>query len=158
MTNTPKSWHRSHMAHRIAAAMLWLGMLLGGIATTARAQEADAGEMVKAALQAIQMIDQNKIGTLWAGATPAARKRVTEADFKAQVGKARTPLGAPVKRSWIGVGRQTVADADAELAGDYVSVEFESSFGSKPEAKVRELVTFHLDADRAWRFSGYVIR
>lgn len=118
----------------------------------------EASDMVRGGMQAIQMIDQGKAGELWDGATPAARKRVTRADFTGQIAKSRAPLGAPQQRTWVAVNRQVVADADPDTAGQYVSVEYETRFANKPDAILRELVSFHLDRDRTWRFSGYVLR
>ena len=114
--------------------------------------------MVRGGLQAVQMVDQNKVGELWDGAAAAARKRVTRDEFIKQVAAVRNPMGAPQQRTWVAINRQVVNDADADLGGQYVSVEYESRFANKPAAVVRELVSFHLDRDRVWRFSGYVLR
>lgn len=135
-----------------AALMLFAGLQL------AVAEEVQPNDLVQGGLQAAQMIDQNKIGELWDGATAAARKRVTRADFNSQVSKARAPLGAVQQRTWVGINRQVIADNDADLAGQYVSVEYEARFANNANTTVRELVTFHLDPDRVWRFSGYVLR
>jgi hypothetical protein len=138
----------------LATALLWSSWL-----GPAAAQEIlEASDMVRGGMQAIQMIDQGKAGELWDGATPAARKRVTRADFMGQVAKSRAPFGLPQQRTWVAVNRQVVADADADTAGQYVSVEYETRFANKPDTTLRELVSFHLDRDRTWRFSGYVLR
>lgn len=134
----------------IATLAGWLGL--------AAAQDVEPSDMVRGGLQAIQMIDQSKSGDLWDGAAPGARKRAARADFIDQIAKARAPLGAPQQRTWVAVNRQVVNDADADLAGQYVSVEYESRFANKPAAMVRELVSFHFDRDGIWRFSGYVLR
>lgn len=138
--------------------LLLASALLLGLWQRAAAQEVDPGDMVRGGLQVIQMIDQNKVGELWDGAAPAAKKRVARADFATQVGKARAPMGAPQQRTWVAINRQVIADADADLAGQYVSVEYETRFANRPNATVRELVSFHLDRDQSWRFSGYVLR
>ena len=138
----------------LATALLWSSWL--GLAA---AQEIlEASDMVRGGMQVIQMIDQGKAGELWDGATPATRKRVTRVDFTGQVAKSRATLGLPQQRTWVAVNRQVVADPDADTAGQYVSVEYETRFTNKPEGTLRELVSFHLDRDRAWRFSGYVLR
>ena len=136
----------------LAAALLW--SCLG----TAAAQDLEASDMVRGGMQAIQMIDQGKAGELWDGASATARKRVTRADFTGEVAKSRAPLGAPRMRTWVVVKRQVLADPDAETAGQYVSIEYETRFANKPDGTLRELVSFHLDGDRIWRFSGYVLR
>jgi hypothetical protein len=140
------------MMKLFAAASLWAWLGL------AAAQDVEPSDMVRGGLQAIQMVDQAKAGELWDGSAPGARKRVTRADFISQIAKAREPLGAAQQRTWVAVNRQVVNDADADLAGQYVSVEYETRFANKPAAMVRELVSFHLDRDRVWRFSGYVLR
>jgi hypothetical protein len=134
-------------------AMLW--SLLAGAAV---AQDVEASDMVRGGVQAIQMIDQGKADELWEGATSATRKRVTRADFSAKVSKSRSPLGTPLQRTWVAINRQAVTDADADTAGQYVSIEYETRFSNKPDGTQRELVSFHLDRDRIWRFSGYALR
>jgi len=136
----------------LAATLLWSWF------GPAAAQEIEASDMVRGGMQAIQMIDQNKAGELWDGATPAARKRVSRDDFVSQVTKARAPLGAAQQRTWVAINRQVVGEGNQELAGQYVSVEYETRFANKANATVRELVTFQLGDDRVWRFSGYVLR
>jgi hypothetical protein len=137
----------------LTAAVLW-SLLVGAAA----AQDVEASDMVQGGMQAIQMIDQGKAEELWSGATQATRKRVTRTDFVAKLSKSRSPLGAPLQRTWVAVNRQAVADPDTETAGQYVSIEYETRFSNKPDGTVRELVSFHLDRDRIWRFSSYVLR
>jgi predicted secreted protein len=133
-------------------------VLLGSWLQLASAQDAEPSDLVRGGLQAIQMIDQNKTGELWDGATPAARKRVSRDEFVSQVAKARAPLGAAQQRTWVAVNRQVVGEGNQELAGQYVSIEYETRFANKANATMRELVTFQLGDDRVWRFSGYVLR
>ncbi|MEJ1163642.1 DUF4019 domain-containing protein [Variovorax sp. CCNWLW186] len=137
----------------LTAAVLW-SLLVGAAA----AQDVEASDMVQGGMQAIQMIDQGKAEELWSGATQATRKRVTRTDFLAKLSKSRSPLGAPLQRTWVAVNRQAVADPDTDTAGQYVSIEYETRFSNKPDGTVRELVSFHLDRDRIWRFSSYVLR
>ena len=133
-------------------------VLLGSWLQLAFGQDAEPSDLVRGGLQAIQMIDQNKTGELWDGATPAARKRVSRDDFVNQVAKARAPLGAAQQRTWVAINRQVVGEGNQELAGQYVSIEYETRFANKANATMRELVTFQLGDDRVWRFSGYVLR
>lgn len=137
----------------LASALLWSWL---GPATAA--EEVEASDMVRGGMMAIQMIDQGRAGELWDGATPATRKRVTRADFTNLVTRSRAPIGAPQMRTWVAVNRQVVADADADTAGQYISVEYETRFSNKPGGTVREVVSFHLDQDRVWRFSGYLLK
>ena len=136
----------------------WAAGLLFLLAATARAQDVDATAMIRGGLQVIQMIDTGNTGELWDGAAPGAKKRVTRADFIRQVTQARTPLGIAQLRTWVAVNRQAVNNEDPDLAGQYVSIEYETRFANRTSASARELITFHLDPDGTWRFSGYVVR
>lgn len=138
--------------------LLFAATLLWSLFGPAAAQDVEASDMVRGGMQAIQMIDQGKAGELWDGATPAARNRITRTDFTGQTAKSRVPLGAPKMRTWVAVTRQVVTDPDVDAAGQYVSVEYETRFANKPDGTLRELVSFHLDRDNIWRFSGYVLR
>jgi hypothetical protein len=143
---------------RFPRILLAFVLLMSGVLQAAMAQDAEPSDLVRGGLQAIQMIDQDKTGELWDGATAAARKRVARADFVNEVAKARAPLGAAQQRTWVAINRQVVGDGDPDLAGQYVSIEYETRFANKVNATVRELVTFQLGPDRVWRFSGYVLR
>lgn len=138
---------------------LWAGALLwaGGLGLAA-AQDVDANAMIQGGLQVIRMIDQHNSGELWDGATPAAKKRAQRADFVRQVTQTRAPLGAAQQRTWIAVNRQVVAEADPELAGQYVSIEYETRFANAAARTVKETTSFRLDQDGIWRFSGYFLR
>ena len=140
--------------------LLLAGALLCAAAATGHvaAQDVDATAMIRGGLQAAQLIDQGKTAELWNGAAPAAQKRVKRDDFVGQVAQARSPLGALLQRSWVALNRQTLANADADMAGQYVSIEYESRFANAPDRAVREMTSFHLDRDGVWRFSGYVLR
>lgn len=124
----------------------------------AAAQEVEPSDMVRGGMQVIEMIDQGRAGELWDGATPATRKRVTRADFIGQVARNRAQIGVPQMRTWVSVNRQVVTASDGDAAGQYVSVEYETRFANRPDTTLRELVSFHLDTDRVWRFSGYVLK
>lgn len=147
----------NHTASRLRPLLVG-ALLFAGWLGLASAQNVDANAMISGGLQVIQIVDQNKAGDLWDGAAPAARKRVTRADFISQVAQVRAPLGAAQQRTWIGVSRQVVVDADADYAGQYVSVEYETRFANAANRVVREMTSFHFDRDGVWRFAGYVVR
>ncbi|MDP9607334.1 UNVERIFIED_ORG: opacity protein-like surface antigen [Variovorax paradoxus] len=137
----------------LAATLLW-----SWLGPAAAQEVVEASDMVRGGMQAIEMIDQGKAGELWDGAAPATRKRVTRADFVGQVARSRAQIGVPQMRTWVSVNRQVVAAQDGDTAGQYVSIEYETRFTSKSDGTVRELVSFHLDQDRVWRFSGYALK
>lgn len=138
--------------------LCWAAGLVVLLAGTARAQDVDATSMIRGGLEVIRMIDAGNTGELWDGAAPGAKKRITRADFIRQVTQARTPLGAPQQRTWVTVERVAMNNEDPELAGQYVNVFYETRFAGRTGASAREQITFHLDPDGTWRFSGYVVR
>lgn len=138
--------------------LCWAAGLLFVLAGAARAQDVDATSMIRGGLEVIRMIDAGNTGELWDGAAPGAKKRVTRADFIRQITQARTPLGTPELRTWVTVERVAMNNEDPELAGQYVNVFYETRFAGRTGGSAREQITFHLDRDSTWRFSGYTIR
>lgn len=135
-------------------AVALLALQLGN----ASAQDIEPSDMVRGGLQAMQLIDQNRNGELWNNASAGARTQASSASFAADIAKARAPLGAPRERMWMAVSRLTMRNADPAIAGVYVNVEYQTRFANRPDATVQEMVSFHLDRDGVWRFSGYVLR
>lgn len=132
--------------------------LLAGWMGLASAQEADPTNMVRGGLQAIQMVDQGKIGELWDDAASVTKKRVARPEFVRQVEAWRSPLGEPQQRTWMSVNRQMVASENPDVAGQYVSIEYETRFANAANRVVREMTSFRLDPSGTWRLSGYVLR
>ena len=114
-------------------------------------------EMGKAAAQVIQLVDQNKIGEVWDGASAVAKSVVGKSNFVSQIIADRQKLGAPTERKQVGVTRAAYAAGGQVPAGNYINVVYATKFANAPEP-VRELVSFHLDNDKTWRVSGYSLR
>ena len=114
-------------------------------------------EMGKAAAQVIQLVDQNKIGEVWDGASAVAKSVVGKSNFVSQITADRQKLGAPAERKQVGVTRAAYAAGGQVPAGNYINVVYATKFANAPEP-VRELVSFHLDNDKTWRVSGYSLR
>jgi len=114
-------------------------------------------EMSKAAGLVIQLVDQNKGGEVWEGASSVAKSVVTKDSFVQQISADRQKLGAPVTRSQVAVTRAVYAAGNQVPAGNYINVVFATKFTNAPRP-VRELVSFRLDEDKTWRVSGYSLR
>ncbi|RPD88099.1 DUF4019 domain-containing protein [Luteimonas sp. 100069] len=114
-------------------------------------------EMSAAASQVMQMIDGNRAGEVWDGASQAMKSAVTRDDFVRQLSADRNRLGAPTAREQPVVSRSQFRAGEAVPAGIYINVASPTRFANQPEA-VRELVSFRLDEDRTWRVSGYSVR
>lgn len=114
-------------------------------------------EMGAAALQVAQMIDANRAGEVWDGASQVMKGSVGREDFVRQLADDRTRLGAATRRDTPVVSRSQFEAGEAVPAGIYINVAFPTAFATQPQA-VRELVSFRLDEDRTWRVSGYSVR
>jgi hypothetical protein len=100
-------------------------------------------------------MDAGQAAKLWDEASAVTKKSVTRDAFIAGINKARQPLGKSSGRNWVSIRRQ-VGDGKALPPGLYASAEFLVEFAGK--RTMRELVSFRLDEDGTWRFSGYVVQ
>ena len=113
-------------------------------------------KMAQAALQVALLVDHQKIGEVWDGASPIAKQLVTRDAFVRQITADRQTVGALVSRS---VASVTYRQSDGKQlpSGIYANVAFATRFANTQQT-VRELVSFLLDGDRVWRVSGYTLR
>jgi len=114
-------------------------------------------EMGAAAQQVLQMIDANRAGEVWDGASQTMKGTVTRDDFIRQLQADRAQLGAPGRRDAPVVTRSQFQAGEAVPAGIYINVAFPTTFAGQAQP-IRELVSFRLDDDRTWRISGYSVR
>jgi len=117
-------------------------------------QDAD---MTQAALQVLQMVDANRIGEVWDGASAAMKQMVPRDEFIRQVTIDRNRLGAVASRATPEVSRSLFRAGQQVPEGLYINVRSATNFANNGEP-VRELVSFRLDEDRVWRVSGYSLR
>ncbi|WP_101925015.1 MULTISPECIES: DUF4019 domain-containing protein [Luteimonas] len=114
-------------------------------------------EMGEAALQVMQMIDGNRAGEVWDGASDAMKTSVTRDEFVRQINIDRNRLGAATQRSQPVVSRSQFGAGQEVPEGIYINVGSPTKFANQ-EAPIRELVSFRFDPDRTWRVSGYSVR
>ncbi|HZF99291.1 MAG TPA: DUF4019 domain-containing protein [Pseudoxanthomonas sp.] len=108
-----------------------------------------------AGLRVVIAIDAGQAAKLWDESSTITKRSVTREAFTAGISKSRQPLGRISSRNWLSVRRQS-ADGIALPPGLYASTEFLAEVAGKPP--IRELVSFRLDEDGAWRFSGYSVQ
>ena len=117
-------------------------------------QDAD---MAQAALQVMQLVDGNRIGEVWDGASAAMKQAVPRDEFIKQLTIDRNRLGAVSSRANPEVSRSLFRAGQPVPEGLYINVRSATTFANQPQP-VRELVSFRLDEDRVWRVSGYSLR
>ncbi len=114
-------------------------------------------EMGQAALKVAQLVDGNRAGEVWDGASAVARKAVTRDAFASHIAADRGRLGALVSRGQPSVTRVQYGAGAPVPEGLYINVSFPTRFANDAQP-IRELVSFRLDEDRVWRVSGYSVR
>lgn len=125
-------------------------------AQQAQVQKQDA-EMGAAAVKAAQLVDANRAGELWEGASAVARRAVPKAAFVSQLTTERTRLGVMAGRGQPTITRVKYGAGAAVPEGLYINVSFPTRFANSAQP-VRELVSFRFDEDQVWRLAGYSLR
>ncbi|HEL2957775.1 MULTISPECIES: DUF4019 domain-containing protein [Stenotrophomonas] len=125
-------------------------------AQQAQVQKQDA-EMGAAAVKAAQLVDANRAGELWDGASAVARRAVPKAAFVSQLASERARLGALAGRGQPTITRVKYNAGAAVPEGLYINVSFPTRFANSAQP-VRELVSFRFDEDHVWRLAGYSLR
>jgi len=117
-------------------------------------QDAD---MSQAALQVMALVDANRVGEVWDGASAAMKNVVSRDEFIKQVTIDRNRLGAVGTRANPDVSRSLFEAGQQVPQGLYINVRSATQFANEAQP-VRELVSFRLDEDKVWRVSGYSLR
>ena len=113
--------------------------------------------MEGAARHVATLVDGQRAGEVWDGASTVAKRLVNRNQFVQGVGQDRQRLGALVSRGQGSVSRVQYKTGAAVPEGVYLNVSFASRFANSAQP-VRELVSFRLDEDKVWRVSGYSLR
>ena len=123
----------------------------------ASAQSLDPNSAVNAGAQLTKMIDEGRYAEVWEGASVVMKKAAEKGRFVESVAKARAEVGAvtATNRFWVDVSRRDENGTAQLPSGVYVNVQYRTTFANGKTA--RELVSFRLDDDKIWRFTGYVI-
>lgn len=122
-------------------------------AATAQAEDPGHEAAARAAALAwLAHVDAGRYGESWGEASSYFRGQVTEAAWQRSAAAARGPLGALKTRTFAKATPATSLPGVPD--GQYVVLEFRSSFANKAEAV--ETVTPRLE-NGVWRVSGYYI-
>jgi hypothetical protein len=109
---------------------------------------------ITAAKEWLALVDSSHYGQSWEQAADYFRTAVTKREFRDSLKAVRNPLGRVRSREiQSAVPKSSLPGAPD---GDYVVIQFETSFENKASAV--ETVTPMLEKDGRWRVSGYYIR
>lgn len=141
----------------VVRALMALALFLMPVSVMAD-DKPDHAEAIEAAVSAakewLALVDGGRYDQSWKEAAPFFQEKVPEALWSEQLDKVRRPLEAMRAREMLGAQFATQLPGAPE--GEYVVIQFKTSFGKKPEAV--ETVTPMKDAEGVWRVSGYFIR
>jgi Protein of unknown function (DUF4019) len=108
----------------------------------------------KSAESWLSLIDSAKYGDSWQEAASMFKGAVTKEKWQDMARSAREPLGKVQSRK---LGHATYSKSMPGVPdGDYVALQFDSSFEHKQSAT--ETVSTMLDKDGQWRVVGYFIK
>jgi hypothetical protein len=100
------------------------------------------------------IVDEGKYGESWKEAAEYFRNAIKQEQWEQAMQAVRTPLGKLVSRKVKSASYKTSLPGAPD--GEYVVIEFETSFLNKKTAV--ETVTPMMDNDGNWRVSGYYIK
>jgi predicted SnoaL-like aldol condensation-catalyzing enzyme len=130
-----------------------VGLMLGAV--TGMAEQSEKEKIaVATADKWLGIVDEGKYGESWKEAAEYFRNAVKQDQWEQAVQAVRKPLGKLVSRKVKSTSYKTSLPGAPD--GQYVVVEFETSFENKKSAI--ETVTPMMDNDGKWRVSGYYIK
>jgi hypothetical protein len=102
----------------------------------------------------LSLVDSHKYGESWDEAAAFFKEKVTKAQWEQMLGTVRSPLGKVNSRNL--ASARNVKELPNAPKGDYVVIQYSTSFASLPSAI--ETVVPMLGKDGHWRVSGYFIK
>ncbi len=139
------------MIKRLMMTFIIICSLIG---TIAMAQDKNIEPAKKGAESWLAIVDKGDYTASYDEAASIFRLAITKEDWLQKVRAARDPLGKVISRKL--KGRQYKTSLPGAPDGDYVVIQYDTSFENKRSAV--ETITPTLDKDAQWRVSGYFIR
>jgi hypothetical protein len=137
------------------ALLVVLACCLGAIGiSSVSAQDPRATIAQNEARRWLELIDRGDAVAGWSAAGKQFQNAISADKWADSLKQVRPPLGALVERTLLST--QFTTSFQGAPDGDYVLLEFRTSFAKKTDG--RETVTLEHEADAAWRVIGYLIR
>lgn len=130
-----------------------VGLMLGAVTGMAEQSEKEKIAVVGAE-KWLGIVDEGKYAESWKEAAEYFRNTIKQDQWDQAVQAVRKPLGKLVSRKVKSTSYKTSLPGAPD--GQYVVIEFETSFENKKSAI--ETVTPMMDKDGKWRLSGYYIK
>jgi len=138
---------------KLLSRLLALALLVG-ICTSVQAQQKPEDLAQQSADAWLAWVDSGQYAESWQEASQLFKAHVTKEQWQDALRATRDPLGKMLSRKLKSATYTTTLPGAPD--GEYVVIQFESSFEHKQSAV--ETVTPMLDKDGKWRVSGYYIK
>jgi hypothetical protein len=115
---------------------------------------ADTSYAEKAAESWLALVDSGKYGDSWEQAASLFKGAITKGKWEEALNGTRKPLGKLESRKLLGA--TYTKELPGAPDGDYVVIQYSSSFANKKSAT--ETVTPAREKDGTWRVAGYFIK
>jgi hypothetical protein len=138
---------------RNIVSLLGLFLLLSVCVVAAEDSEKEK-DAVAAAEEWLTMVDDGKYVESWKEAAQYFKNAVKQEQWEQSLQAVRNPLGKLISRKV--KGKTYMTSLPGAPDGEYVVIQFETSFENKKSAI--ETVTPMMDKDAKWRVSGYYMR
>jgi hypothetical protein len=138
---------------RKIVCLVVIGLVLTVISAVGGSSEKEK-PAVAAAERWLGLVDQGKYAQSWKEAATFFRNAINQGQWEQSLQGVRKPLGKPIARKIRTKTYRTSLPGAPD--GEYVVIEFESSFENKKSAV--ETVTPMMEKDGKWRVSGYYIK
>ncbi len=142
------------MKARLFLVLIGLLLVVSSCSKTSDGNADAEQAAVTAARDWLALVDGGKHSESWEQAADYFKSAMSRDQWVQTMAAGRVPLGAVLSREVKSTKYTTSLPGAPD--GEYVVIEFESSFENK--AKAVETVTPMLGKDGAWRVSGYFIR
>ncbi|MBZ5654158.1 MAG: DUF4019 domain-containing protein [Acidobacteriia bacterium] len=129
-------------------------ILLFSLCTVVQAQQKPEQLAQQSSEAWLALVDSGKYADSWQEASQFFRAAVTKEQWQSALRGSRDPLGKMLSRKLKSATYAKTLPGAPD--GDYVVIQYESSFEHKQSAV--ETVTPMLDKDGKWRVSGYFIK
>jgi hypothetical protein len=155
LAESKKGAHRGGdvMGRRIPSVVAVLALLFG-LAGPARADAEAIGQATTAARSWLTLLDGQEFDESWRMAGKLLKAAVAQEEWTAKLSVTLGPLGKKTSRGVKSSEFSTTMPGAPD--GDYVLIQFDTSFENKKAAV--ETVVMTKEADGLWRVSGYFIR
>jgi hypothetical protein len=141
----------SRTGNRWASVLLALSL---AICISAQAQQKPEQLAQQSADAWLSLVDSGKYADSWQEAASLFKAHVAREQWQTMLHATRDPLGKMISRKL--KGATYAKELPGAPDGDYVVIQYESSFEHKQSAV--ETITPMLDKDGQWRVSGYFIK